>query len=205
MKLKKRKEYYKTYSKEQAAKMLREESCVKIVFETKDSLYIETKPITPIPKDKRNKKMFVCPIGTFSIKIEKYKKLESLKMPDINRLQGPFVDYDDYGSNGWHTHHIFDGWNNKVCWGNVSELISKLRYNQDWYWLAKVCLEIITDGNPEPEYRDIYDRVMLYLQYQYAIIKNNNQWKKKLQVLLKKKLGHIKIEERARHNNPILI
>lgn len=175
--LKKRSGYKVMYSKSEAKELLTADRRVKKVTVTQRRMYIYTKPIIPVVTKEAYKDTFLCPIGTYKIVITSYSHNIYAKVrreKSIGKM---------------HHYHIQENWDHEgCCWGSAESEVDTIEDNKDWFWLAKRCLDLLEDGNPEHGetekfYGNVYD-----LMIDYASSKRNRKLAKKLRRIQKAKL-----------------
>ncbi len=168
------------YSKDEAVKLLRGDKRVKKVITNSKTMYIYTHPITPIITKEEYKGSFLCSIGTYKIAITNHSHYITCK---IRR---------EKWKEDVHHYHIEERWgtygSGEICWGTVKSEVSTIKDNKDWFWLAKRCLDLLEDGNPEygetrKWYHNMYD-----LMIDYAKSKRNKKLAEKLEKIQKRKL-----------------
>lgn len=180
--LKKTQDYEVVFSKEDALKELKDDERVAKIENFYNSIIITTIPVIPINlinrKVKDRKNFYICPIGSYKILIlkDKYNKLDV----SIIRNEGKIKRF----IHSMHVHDKFsveygDGLKSvfgTVCWGNQSENVNAISVKQDWYWVGKIALDIVFDGNPEnPRVDKRFYEMQLGLQYHYAKYVLNNE------------------------------
>ena len=180
--LKKRTDYFVMYSKQEAVKLLKADNRVKQVRVTAKRMYIHTHPIIPVVTKESYKGTYLCPIGTYRITITERPELINAIIKREKR------------TGKIHHYHIQDNWRgDHICWGTADSEVNIIKDNKDWFWLAKRCLDLLEDGNPE--YRETekwYDN-MYDLMIDYAKGKKDYKLAEKLEKIQKKKLKNYKV------------
>jgi len=185
------------YDKQQSIKILSEDARVKYIIDKPYVLIVKTIPIKIVPDDGRHKRMFICPIGKYIITIEKCKthtgKEAHFTDIYIDREGGPiWPDVPNSSGNGYRTQHI----TGSICWGTANEDYQTLRRNADWFWMAKLCLDLICDGKLERGESAIFHYVNSFLQLKYAKEVKNKRWENKLREQIKRKFNRVEDLER---------
>lgn len=174
--------YTLMYNKTKGIGLLKQDKRVKRVVSGKDYLKIFTNPITPKFMYDKNKlkNFYLCPVGEYEITITKHISFLGV---DINRLDNiPF-----YGN---HHVHICDKWSPKICWGSAENEVDEIKFQKDWYWLAKRCLDLLEDGDIEPGQNRHHYNIFTKLMYKYAYDKKNKKLMEKIDKLRKRKLKY---------------
>lgn len=169
--LKRRSDYQKVYSKNEAIKRLREEE--KIIEKITSSLgkmIIHTIPI--IPKGFEGDMIFLYPVGTYKIVLTEKTRVISV---NITRKEGKVrkkLDDTEYNKT-WHHAHIRTSWEKPICWGNIDEEVEVIRQKKDWYWLVKRCLDLILDWKMEDGYKPTEEWVDTKMVFQLDYMKED--------------------------------
>jgi len=195
MRLKKRHEHYTVYSKQEAIDRLYNDRRVSYIDETEYGMIIVTKPVRIKPKSRALKKIMICPIGRYEIILNMSSAVGSFTKVDINRIYGPVSPLGRHNTKGWHTHHIANGMSPKICWGTAGDIYIRLENTADWYWMTKLALELITDGEPEDGMVSAYRKIMLFLQFKYAKEVGNLKWQKELRKIIFKETRRVLLEK----------
>lgn len=200
------------YNKQKTIELLRHDSNIQKVVSKPKSLIIFTYPIKVIPDKRRFKRMIVCPVGSYKITINQksvpFYNFNTMKYENKDELQvnidrenggivlGKVVDSSTFYAN-FKSFHVGMFGRGPICWGNANSDYNKIRKNNDWYWVAKICLDLLTDSNPEgtSEFKVmLYKKLVLGFQYKFAIEQDNKEWIKKLRGLMIEHLIKKRIE-----------
>lgn len=196
MKLKRRNEHIVMYDKEESIKLLEQDSRVRKIINEKYELTIMTRPVRLTPEKKGNV-MLICPIGKYKIIIEKSQSGNYISSVEIERVGGTVSSFPKGLGylEQWHTHHISEEMSPKICWGSAEEEYDILRRNCDWFWLAKMALDLVYDSEKEKDHARIYDYVVPFLQLKYALQVKNKVWERKLRLYIFKKFKRVRLEK----------
>lgn len=105
------------------------------------------------------RKIHKCPIGKYTIKLF-LSDMYGLSVK-ITRNEGQIKQF--------HHPHIDtrDGSDGRICWGNIKGEIEVVCRNKDWYWAARMSLDLLEDGELEAEHHNEQIKQFLGFQISY--------------------------------------
>lgn len=197
MLLKRRVYYQRMFSKLQSIRLLKKDERVKKVINQSNKLIIHTHLVKLKPKSWRMKRINIAPLGEYEIIINQrseklYNDMEKIGIKkrlqiDINRIGGPIsIPFCSFASALFHSPHINEEWADKICWGNAESDVQTTMKNNDWFWTAKLALDLVHDNNPEHGSTRLYKWSVVLLQLKQAIQSGNKNTEKRIRRIMKK-------------------
>lgn len=176
--------YFVPYTKKEAIKELLSDGRINKITSTKKGMQIITNDINPHCNGKF-KKIYLAPIGQYIISIINYNGFKiTIKnsLGDIKVLEGTGWDGTKF-----HHFHISSAFTRGICWGSVTNDIGSIKYQKDYYYGVKYCLDLIQDGNYDSDLGgDLCYMIMIIFQMRWCKLHNKPRLYDKLNKILTK-------------------